>query len=49
MAMEEKTLRIELTPEQASKLEKETDKRVSALKLNLQELESRVAPKLAAN
>jgi hypothetical protein len=47
--MKKTAVTIELTPEQREKLEKETGKRVSALKLDLEHLEARAAPRVAVN
>jgi hypothetical protein len=47
--MKEKALLIELTPEQKEKLQKLTGKRVPRVKLNLEELEARAAPRTASN
>jgi hypothetical protein len=43
------TIQIDLTPEQKEQLRKLTGKEVPRLKLNLEQLEARVAPKLAGN
>jgi hypothetical protein len=47
--MEEKVLEIELTPEQQKRLKQAIGKEVSAVKLRLEPLEQRVAPKLSAH
>jgi hypothetical protein len=47
--MKEKAVTIELTPEQREQLEKKTGKQLPAVKLSLQPLEARVAPKLVGN
>jgi hypothetical protein len=47
--MREQAVTIELTPEQRKKLEKATGKQLPAVKLNLQPLEARVAPRLIGN
>jgi hypothetical protein len=47
--MREKALKIELTPEQREQLEKKTGKQLPAVKLSLQALEARVAPRLIGN
>lgn len=47
--MKEKVITIELTPEQREQLEKKTGKQLTAVKLNLQELEARIGPRLVAN
>ena len=43
--MENKNIRIVLTPEQKSQLEKSTGKSVDSIELNAEELEQRIAPK----
>ena len=43
--MDKKNIKIVLTPEQKSQLEKSTGKSVDALELNAEELEQRIAPK----
>jgi hypothetical protein len=47
--MNEKAVKIELTPEQKEQLRKLTGSEVRCVKLNLEQLESRIAPKLAGN
>jgi hypothetical protein len=47
--MNEKAVEMELTPEQKEQLRRLTGKAVSRVKLNLEQLETRVAPKLAVN
>jgi hypothetical protein len=47
--MRETVLNIELTPEQKEQLRKSTGKEVPRLKLNLEQLEQRLAPKITMN
>ena len=47
--MHEKGVEISLTPEQREKLRKLAGKEVTRVKLNLEELEARVTPRLSAN
>lgn len=47
--MKAKAVLIELTPEQKEKLQKLTGKKVARVTLNLEELETRIAPRLSAN
>jgi hypothetical protein len=47
--MEKKTLKLELTPEQRQRLKQETGKEVHAVKLNLEQLETRMAPRITQN
>ena len=43
----QKNIKIVLTPEQKTQLEKSTGKSVDAIELNAEELEQRIAPKTA--
>jgi hypothetical protein len=47
--MKGKIVQIELTPAQKALLKKGADKETPAVRLNLQELETRTAPRLVAN
>jgi hypothetical protein len=47
--MEEKTLKIALTPEQKEQLQKATGKEVPAVKLRLEPLELRETPAITLN
>jgi hypothetical protein len=47
--MEKKALELELTPEQREQLKKVTGKDVPAVKLSLEPLEERMAPRIALN
>ena len=47
--MKEKAIEIRLTPEQREQLKKLAGKEVPAVKLNLEALEQRVAPRLIGN
>jgi hypothetical protein len=47
--MEEKALKIELTPEQKGQLKNATGKEVPAVKLSLVPLEERMTPRIALN
>ena len=46
---EKPSIQITLTPEQKEQLMKETGKNVTGVKLNLEELEARVAPRIVLN
>jgi hypothetical protein len=46
---EKPSIKITLTPEQKEQLKKETGKDVTGVKLNLKELEARVAPGIVLN
>jgi hypothetical protein len=46
---ERPSIKITLTPEQKEQLKQETGKDVTRVKLSLEELEARVAPKLTTN
>jgi hypothetical protein len=46
---EKPTIQITLTPAQQEQLKKQTGKNVTGVKLNLKELEARVAPQIAIN
>lgn len=45
----ERTVRIDLSPEQTQHLRATTGLEVAAIELTLQELEQRIAPRLASN
>lgn len=47
--MNEKAVNIELTPVQKEQLRKLTGKAVSRVKLNLEQLETRMAPRITVN
>jgi hypothetical protein len=46
---EKPSIKITLTPEQKEQLKQETGKNVTGVKLNLQDLEARVAPGIVLN
>lgn len=46
---DKKVVRIQLTQEQKEKLEAQTGKNADVIELTVQELEARIAPRLAAN
>jgi len=46
---EPERIRIDLRPEQQERIRTITDQRVVAIELTVQELEARIAPRLAAN
>jgi hypothetical protein len=47
--MREKAVHLELTTEQRERLKQQCGKKVRGVKLNLEQLEARIAPKLSAN
>jgi hypothetical protein len=46
---EPERIRIDLSPEQQERVRTVTDQQVVAIELTVQELEARIAPRLAAN
>jgi hypothetical protein len=49
MMTEKLSIKITLTPEQKEQLKQETGKNVTGVKLNLEDLEARIAPQIAIN